>query len=285
MEFRQTYLIFFILFVSFFSVPFLSRAAIAEYPERFLSFVFINKETIKKGYTLQSTDGNFFLGLTPGVLHDEASVTLKNFWTADRIASTEFGSLRVSDNRYLPQLFGGQIPMSQEILGDIYEFDIANSAELYNSERPLWIKIKNPASSVDDRWKGIFYFDKGKQQWVEIPSSYDADNRVFKAAIHLPYAMIGVLTMSKQIGLASWYKYKDCDCTAAIDYPKGALLRVTNLDNGKSIDVTVNDYGPERWTKRLVDLDKTAFAKIGSPRIGLLNVFVELLAMPQIERK
>jgi rare lipoprotein A len=91
-----------------------------------------------------------------------------------------------------------------------------------------------------------------------------------------------VLTTKKamEFGAASWYKYKNCDCAASPDYPKGPRLKVTNLDNNKSLIVKVNDWGPERdkHPERVIDLDKTAFKKLGSLSRGILkNVRVELV--------
>ena len=82
----------------------------------------------------------------------------------------------------------------------------------------------------------------------------------------------------KKIKVKNEYKYKNCDCAASPDYPKGTMLKVTNLENGKSIIVKVNDWGPERdkHPDRVIDLDKTAFKKLGSLSRGLLkNVRVE----------
>ena len=77
-------------------------------------------------------------------------------------------------------------------------------------------------------------------------------------------------------GVASWYAYKDCDCAASPDYPKGTQLLVTNVDNGKQVVVTVNDWGPERdiFPNRVIDLDVVAFEKIANKRMGLCNVTV-----------
>ena len=114
---------------------------------------------------------------------------------------------------------------------------------------------------------------------MELPSASGSTTNV-KAPIHLPYAKMVVLknTDSLEFGDASWYSYKNCDCAASPDYPKGSLVKVSNLDNGKSLIVRINDYGPDRsiFPKRIIDLDKTAFAKLGSLRDGVLkNIKVE----------
>lgn len=79
-------------------------------------------------------------------------------------------------------------------------------------------------------------------------------------------------------GTASWYRYKGCLCAASPDVPKGTKLKVSRQDDPtKSVIITVNDYGPDRkiHPERVIDLDRVAFAAIGNPRGGVLNVTVE----------
>lgn len=84
-----------------------------------------------------------------------------------------------------------------------------------------------------------------------------------------------------RIGEASWYRYKECDCAASPDFPKGTYLLVTRVDKpDRSVVVRVNDFGPERdkHPDRAIDLDYVAFEKLVSPRAGLVTVTVEPLA-------
>ena len=99
-----------------------------------------------------------------------------------------------------------------------------------------------------------------------------------------------------RIGQASWYSkrdrgirrhtanneiFDDTVFTAAMwDVPFNQKVRVTNRENGKSIIVRINDRGPHRRfarSGRIIDLTKTAFAKIGSTKSGLIDVELELL--------
>lgn len=92
-------------------------------------------------------------------------------------------------------------------------------------------------------------------------------------------------------GQASWYRYKNGLFAASPDYPKGSVLRVKNLDNGKTVEVVVNDYGPDRsiHPDRVIDLDYVAFSEIASPGAGIVNVSVEEVStspkalVPEIE--
>lgn len=56
--------------------------------------------------------------------------------------------------------------------------------------------------------------------------------------------------------------------------PFGTRLLVTNLENGKSVRVIVNDRGP--FVKgRIIDLTRASFAKIGDTDKGVLSVKIE----------
>ncbi len=93
--------------------------------------------------------------------------------------------------------------------------------------------------------------------------------------IHLPYSRLAIFEDSNimEVGSASWYRYRGCDCAASPDYPKDSLLRVTNLENEKSVFVKVNDYGPDRSVhpERVIDLDSVAFRKLANLWEGIIQ--------------
>ncbi|QQG52518.1 MAG: hypothetical protein HY931_04350 [Candidatus Falkowbacteria bacterium] len=80
-------------------------------------------------------------------------------------------------------------------------------------------------------------------------------------------------------GVASWYEFKEGAFAASPYFKKGSTLRVTNLDNGKFVDVVVNDYGPNRrkHPNRVIDLERLAFQKIAPLKLGLIRVKVNRL--------
>lgn len=62
--------------------------------------------------------------------------------------------------------------------------------------------------------------------------------------------------------------------------PFGTRVRVTNLSNGKSLIVRINDRGP--YVKhRIIDLSRTAFKRIESEGKGLARVKVEVIHSPK----
>lgn len=58
--------------------------------------------------------------------------------------------------------------------------------------------------------------------------------------------------------------------------PFGTRVNVTNLKNGKSVTVRINDRGP--FVKgRIIDLTRAAFRKIGPIEAGLIDVRIEVV--------
>lgn len=58
--------------------------------------------------------------------------------------------------------------------------------------------------------------------------------------------------------------------------PFGTRIRVTNLDNGKAVTLTVNDRGP--FVKgRVVDVSRRAAEDLGLVQQGIVNVSVAIL--------
>ena len=76
---------------------------------------------------------------------------------------------------------------------------------------------------------------------------------------------------------ASGERYRHDSKTAAHKtLPFGVNVKVTNLENSKSVVVKVNDRGP--FVKgRIIDLSKSAFKAISQPNDGLLNVRIEVV--------
>jgi len=91
-------------------------------------------------------------------------------------------------------------------------------------------------------------------------------------------------------GVASWYgedfhgkltangeTYDMHDLTAAHKtLPLGTVLRVTNLDNGKSVKVRINDRGPY-IEGRMIDLSFAAAKKLGFSHLGTARVKLQVI--------
>ena len=76
---------------------------------------------------------------------------------------------------------------------------------------------------------------------------------------------------------ASGEKYKHNKLTAAHKtLPFGTIVRVTNLANGISIDVEINDRGPY-IEGRIIDLSKAAAEKLGFINLGIADVKLDVV--------
>ena len=75
-----------------------------------------------------------------------------------------------------------------------------------------------------------------------------------------------------QVGEASWYSFAPGDGLTAAhpSLPFGTVVTVTNLGNGKSVRVVINDRGP--FGGRVIDLSDEAFARIASLSQGVCQV-------------
>ena len=97
-----------------------------------------------------------------------------------------------------------------------------------------------------------------------------------------------------ETGIASWYgskfhgkysasgeKYNMHELSAAHKYlPIGTLIKVEDLETGKTIKVTVKDRGPY-IDGRVVDLSRAAAKKIGYFKRGITKVKLTVLKLPE----
>ena len=75
-------------------------------------------------------------------------------------------------------------------------------------------------------------------------------------------------------GQGTWYAFKGGLFAASTTLPRGSYAKVTNTENGESVVVQINDYGPQ-GKGRIIDLDKVAFQKIADIGAGVIGVKVE----------
>jgi rare lipoprotein A len=100
------------------------------------------------------------------------------------------------------------------------------------------------------------------------------------------------------VGMASWYGpgfhgrktsagsyYNQEDLTAAsIEFPLGSRVMVTNLDNGRSVEVTITDRGPFKKGRK-IDLSHKAARVIGMLDQGTAHVRISLISKPRGTRE
>jgi rare lipoprotein A len=152
---------------------------------------------------------------------------------------------------------------------------------------------------LDDQQLAVFF----ESQQVKLTGTLDAKSRTIRISdMGLSNAKRPATRPTSQghkpptqtrYGVASWYertsrhprtasgeRFDDQALTAAHPgLPLGSRVRVTNLRNGRTILVTVNDRGPFIHG-RLIDLSKGAAQQLGFVHQGLAYVRISLVSVP-----
>ncbi len=226
----------------------------------------------------------FFLFLAPLSVSAEA-LTFKTF---DFPGAVTISSSTIITDSATSSPESLNLPWEWRPLSKVYQYDY-DQAEIYNKAKPLEIKISY--DKTDNYLKQIFSFNEATGLWSPLVTK---DEPVKKYVTATTTSLNGKLVLLSSfdilsVGTASWYKYKNGLFAASPDYKKGSVLRVTNLSNNKSIEVTVNDWGPERakHPDRVIDLDKVAFKKLASTGAGLIKIKVEpvKVIVPELNKK
>ena len=99
-----------------------------------------------------------------------------------------------------------------------------------------------------------------------------------------------------EFGQASWYgsdqgthtssgeRFNADDLTAAHRHlPFGTIVRVTNRENGRSVEVRINDRGP--WTGgRIIDVSSAAADVLRMKKAGVVSVEIDVLRLGSSKR-
>ena len=232
---------------------FLARNILALNNEPFS--IFLDEATIEKGYTVSAFSDEIKLSLVPGILSQGTEVLI------EKIAKDE-----------------QELPWGLESLSPVLQFEFKNK-EAYDNEKPFYIQFSY--EKTNNNYKQVFFYDKNHKAWRPLPTWDFPEENFLRSLIHLPYARIAIFSYPEllSVGQASWYRHKGGDFAASPDFPKDSVIRVKNVANGKIVDVTINDFGPDRslFPDRVIDLDQVAFRKIASPGEGLIKVSLEPL--------
>lgn len=128
----------------------------------------------------------------------------------------------------------------------------------------------------------------------EIPSLSISPSSAAETPQELPLAQLPAPAPPiVETGFASWYgarhhgkrtasgeRFDQTKFTAAHPtLPWGSIVKVTNLENGKSVEVRITDRGP--FAKgRIIDLSRAAAKVLGMLGAGVAQVKIERLAPP-----
>jgi len=203
-----------------------------------------------------------------------------SFILSDALASSSGSILvqKIRDNEVV-------LPWKLEKISPVYQYEFKNFYNTFQGPVKIVAKYEKNTNFL----KKFYFYDKNVSSWRPLPSIEDPFKKTITAISYLPFARVAVFSNPDVLvsGKASWYNYKKGLYAASPDFPGGTRLRVYNLENKKSVDVEVNDFGPNRilHPDRVIDLEKTAFKKLASSNSGLANIFVELISLPAKSEK
>ncbi len=214
-------------------------------------FIRLDEVTIAKGYTVSTPDDSLKLSLVPGILSESSPVLIEEIPTMD-------------------------MPWRLERISPVFQFEFMNKSA-YRDAHPFYVQFQTSVKT--NRFKQVFFYDKTYDAWRPLPTQDFPSENFVRSLIHLPYARIAVFAYPDALGSgdASWYAHKPGMYAASPDFPKGSLIRVHNLENGAFVDVTINDYGPDRsrFPGRVVDLEKHAYAALAPLGGGVIPIKIE----------
>ena len=147
-----------------------------------------------------------------------------------------------------------------------FKTTVKNDAKLGWQEK----KIETPGQLGEKEVKYRITYKNSKEISRVLLSSQITQDPLPQIEVHGTYMKLGKSTS----GQGTWYSYQGGMFAASTTIPKGAYAKVTNTQNGKSVVVQINDYGPT-GKGRVIDLDKIAFQKIASIGAGVIGVKVE----------
>lgn len=232
-----------------------------------LKRLFLDGETITKGYTVETSGKDFRVGVVDATVTVPVEVVFKDI-PASHVPNEK----------------------TETKVSRIYEYDIRHTVDggtesLGVLEKPVYVSLKYQGETHNK--KVIHYWDKPSQQWVPLPSSTNFEEKTVRATSHFPYARLAVFDAENVYeGPASWYvSGYYCNCAASPTYKRGTELKITNItygspEIGSSTIVKVNDYGPDPnvHPERPLDLDKVAYAAIAhSVGSGIMTVRIEVV--------
>ena len=210
----------------------------------------LGEREIKRGYTIDKPDGLMLLAVFPDVLDRTAQITLR----------------KVSA-KGLPE------PEDLKRVSEVFEFDIiTDPIKIFAKEVIVVLNFE----SDNQKTKKIYLYDGNQDKWRPLFSLTNYADKWVRAYTHLPYSKIAVFEDDKsEEGYASRYRSSryPYGC-ASNDYPFDTRLKVTSLEDGKSVVCQVKSTGPF-VTGRIIDLSLTAFRDLAPSWQGVIKVRVE----------
>ena len=235
----------------------------------------IDTETAKQGITLSNRGERVKIGIGPGLVNSGTAVELMTYASPYYVEGE--GVRRVTPiYRIVITPHPDPLPRGE---GELHASSLPTPLPMGEGRvRAIPIEIIHHGEDLGKKSVRVWGDD---DIWREILAQSVPERNLVRAKISTGTTYFAVFAHNQilETGAASWYNYKNCHCAASPDYLKGTILRVTNVENGRRVDVKVNDFGPDRAVHpdRVIDLDRAAFEHLANPRTGLIKVKVEIV--------
>jgi len=224
----------------------------AEAADTVIKKITFTSETYQRGYTVRVDDNSFHFVIKPGTLSGPAVVTLTRIDTKTVPAWKDYRRR-----------------------SDLYRVDITGTN--LRILKPMTFDFK----IVGDGYAAyVGKLDPSTKRWEELGAFLSSDgSRINAGDDKLTFSLAAFQSPTRQLGLATFYgtytRTTNLRYVAASNtFPKGQVLRVTNLANGQMVTVKVVDTGAFRYP-RVIDLSTPAFSRIADTSQGVIRVQVE----------
>ena len=128
--------------------------------------VYLDDTTIAKGYTVESDDTRFKLGIFPDVFSNAGAVKI------DKLKSE---NLNLPENHYL--------------ISDYYLYNVENADSILNGS----VAVGFTYESDEAYHKSVYFLNEIDDTWREVPSTFNRDNKYGGAFLPFPYAKVAIL--------------------------------------------------------------------------------------------
>lgn len=210
----------------------------------------LSKKTVDRGYTIKADDDKIKFGIKGGSFAD----------------AVKFSLSILSSKKIAP------LPNDKIFLSSIYEYSFSANDARATILTPIALSLLYTSNSSP---KFLYAYDAIQKKWTDITKAVDTGQR-FSSKLSDAYGIIAVVgDQGIYSGRATWYRDKNKPLGAATNlFPIGTKVKVTNLDNGKTIEVEI----VSTWRGRkgyVIDLVSTAFKKIAPLGRGSTRVKIE----------
>ncbi len=167
--------------------------------------IFIDQDTIVRGYTVSTADQDFKIGVKPFVFENESWVKI-----------VQLGETPVNP------------PQGKRLISSVYTYNIS-MLDPHVLEKPIIVALKYTNSLSDNR--SLYFYNRVSGSWQPIPTSFDEENSYARAFIHFPYTTVAVFEEDYYSDIG----HLDSQVAIVVNLENDEILYSKNIDEERSI--------------------------------------------------